>query len=41
MIEYEKFERLRVQDSDQQNRDQKNRKLDQLDLWNNDFMMFI
>ena len=41
MIEYEQFERLRVQDSDQQNRDQKNRKLDQLDLWNNDFMMFI
>ena len=38
MIEYEQFERLRVQDSDQQNRDQKNRKLDD---WNNDFMMFI
>ena len=38
MIEYEQFERLRVQDSDQQNSDQKNRKLD---IQNNDFMMFI
>ena len=38
MIEYEQFERLRVQDRIEIRRIEK---LYQLDVWNNDFMMFI